>query len=77
MMLCNLLCNPSLIYLCWCTVQAEWEVLASCSFVDAARSQSWLARALYIPWYSAKHNANVQYVLLKRRSRSSFLAGFM
>ena len=47
--------------------EEQWKEIASRGFVDAARSHSWLARALYIPWLTDRRNVRVQYVLLQRR----------
>ena len=55
-----------LIVSCDVAVEAEWEVLASQQFVHAASSPSLLARALYLPGFSAQRNAHVQYVMLKQ-----------
>lgn len=52
--------------LLWHAVEPDWEVLASLNYVDASQSPSWLARALYIPWLSARRNKHVKYVLLRR-----------
>lgn len=45
----------------------DWDLLASHAFVHAAQSPSLLGRALYVPWFSAKRNTHVQYVLLRRK----------
>jgi len=44
----------------------EWEVVGEAPFVDNAASPA-LARALYVPGYSAARNRWLRYVLLARR----------
>jgi len=48
---------------------AEWEEVAARPFVDAARSRSTLARALYLPRLSRSRNHWVHYTLLRRMER--------
>ena len=46
---------------------AHWERVHCAPFLDAGRSTSTLARAFYIPGFSARRNVYAEYCLMKRR----------